>query len=96
MVPTMFGATVYRFVLIVEYPRLVTICGRKLFTLASGTPRDNDINNQTPYRQSLKGLKASRILSFSLTTSDESEVIRILASSFSLGVRTHQAEGDVG
>jgi hypothetical protein len=39
-VPTTFGATVKRFVLTVEYPRLATICGRKLLTLASGTPND--------------------------------------------------------
>jgi len=36
--PTMFGATVNKLVLTVEYPRLATICGKKLLTLAKGTP----------------------------------------------------------
>jgi len=36
--PTTFGATVNRLVLTVEYPRLATICGKKLLTLAKGTP----------------------------------------------------------
>jgi len=33
--PTMSGATVNRLVLTVEYPRLATICGKKLLTLTS-------------------------------------------------------------
>jgi len=35
---TMLGATVNKLVLTVEYPRLATICSKKLSTLAKGTP----------------------------------------------------------
>lgn len=68
--------TVYKFVFTVEYPRLATICGKKLFTLARGTPSDRLIHAQTQYRQSLKGWNAVRMLSFSFTTEDESARMR--------------------
>lgn len=41
------GATVYKLVLTVEYPMLCTICGRKLFTLARGTPNEKLIAPHT-------------------------------------------------
>ena len=50
-VPTIFGATVNKFVRTVEYPRLATICGRKLLTLASGTPKDKLISAHNLHRQ---------------------------------------------
>ncbi len=43
----MFGATVKRLVLTVEYPRLPTICGKKLFTLVKGTPNVRFITAQS-------------------------------------------------
>lgn len=42
----MFGAIVYKLVLTVLYPKLATICGRKLLTLARGTPSARLINAQ--------------------------------------------------
>ena len=50
-VPTIFGATVNKFVRTVEYPRLATICGRKLLTLASGTPKDKLISAHSLRKQ---------------------------------------------
>lgn len=52
-VPTMFGATVSKFVRTVEYPRLATIWGRKLLTLARGTPNDRLIIAQTLNKRNL-------------------------------------------
>lgn len=57
--PTIFGATVKRLVLTVEYPRLPTICGKKLLTLVRGTP-----NVKLTTAQTLQGSSknAKRIL----------------------------------
>jgi hypothetical protein len=109
----MFGATVKRFVLTVEYPRLATICGRKLLTLARGTPNDRLISAHIlwfiqhlfsrlmttwadQYVGSLNGRKASRMLSFSSTVTEESASMRALAMFFSRSLSNHQVEGERG
>lgn len=54
-VPAILGATVNKFVRTVEYPRLATICGRKLLTLARGTPNDRLIMAHILHRSSYRG-----------------------------------------
>lgn len=92
----MFGATVNRFVLTVGYPKLATIWGRKLLTLARGTPRERLITAQTQYRGFWNGLNASRKLNFSLIVTEESSRIRRRAKAFSSSVSIHHVSLERG
>lgn len=78
-----------RFVLTVEYPRLATIWGRKLLTLANGTPRERLIIAQTQYSGFLNGRKASRNENFSSISEELSSRILRRATAFSSSVKIH-------
>src|SRR5467141_1652487 len=70
--PEIFGATVYRFVFTVGYPRRETIWGRKRETPCRGTPRQISIARKAYVVGRFRIPSASRKLNFSFTTELES------------------------